>query len=166
MIETLKKELLPGMMVFDLRTTLEEISNSSETDVSMEMCFKKERHEDCTGGACTSEILVTSENALRTTFTHHQESLYPSIISSLTQYLGDNAHPEENWKGTKGLLKLKFLTILAGVIGLKCPCCQQGFCGFGISVTSKNVLQRKKINSDAFFCYEIKPEISRFGHAQ
>ena len=35
MIETLKKELLPGMMAFDLRNTLEEVSNYSKTDVSI-----------------------------------------------------------------------------------------------------------------------------------
>lgn len=35
MIETLKKELLPGMMVFDLRNTLEEISNFSKMEVSI-----------------------------------------------------------------------------------------------------------------------------------
>ena len=34
MIETLKKELLPGMIVFDLRNTLEEISSYSKMDVS------------------------------------------------------------------------------------------------------------------------------------
>lgn len=37
MIETLKKELLPGMIDFDLRNTLEEISNYSKTDVSLKM---------------------------------------------------------------------------------------------------------------------------------
>lgn len=34
MIETLKKELLPGMIAFDLRNTLEEVSNYSKTNVS------------------------------------------------------------------------------------------------------------------------------------
>ena len=59
MIETLKKELLPGMIAFDLRNTLEEISNYSKTDVSInkedkiydKCCPKKERQEDYTGGA-------------------------------------------------------------------------------------------------------------------
>ena len=37
MIETLKKELLPGMATFDLRNTLEEVSNHSKTEVSMKM---------------------------------------------------------------------------------------------------------------------------------
>jgi len=35
--------------------------------------------------------------------------------------------------------------------GLKCPYGLQGFCSFGISITSKNVFKPKKINSDAFF---------------
>ena len=35
MIETLKKELLPGMMIFDLRSTLDEISKYSKMDVSI-----------------------------------------------------------------------------------------------------------------------------------
>ena len=35
MIETLKKELLPGMTVFDVRNTLEEISNYAKMDVSI-----------------------------------------------------------------------------------------------------------------------------------
>ena len=35
MIETLKKELLPGKMVFDLRNTLEQISTYSKMDVSI-----------------------------------------------------------------------------------------------------------------------------------
>ena len=35
MIETLKKELLPGMMIFDLRNTLDEISKYSKMDVSI-----------------------------------------------------------------------------------------------------------------------------------
>ena len=56
MIETLKKELLPGMTLFDLRTTLEEISISSKTDVSMKICSKKERNEECIGGVRAREI--------------------------------------------------------------------------------------------------------------
>ena len=57
MIETLKKELLPGMMAFDLRNTLEEVSNYSKTDVSIKdrywnkCCSKKERREEYTGAA-------------------------------------------------------------------------------------------------------------------
>ena len=34
---------------------------------------------------------------------------------------------------------------------LKCLYGQQGFCGFGISVTSKNIFKPKQLNSNAFF---------------
>ena len=41
----------------------------------------------------------------------------------------------------------------------------KGFLGFGTSITSKNVLKPKKVNSEAT-CHKIKLQISHFGHAQ
>lgn len=72
MIETLKKNLLPGMLAFDLRSTLEEVSNYSKTDVSMKITSitygrfsKKERQaeKDYTGGTFeTSRVMRTFQS--------------------------------------------------------------------------------------------------------
>ena len=46
-------------------------------------------------------------------------------------------------------------------LDLKCSYSQKLFLGFSISITSKNALKHKKVNSDTF-SREIKLQISRF----
>ena len=52
---------------------------------------------------------------------------------------------------------IRFFKIL--LFKLKCLYGQQGFCGFGISITSKNVFKPKKLNSNAFFAMKSSFEL-------
>ena len=59
------------------------------------------------------------------------------------------------WEIRKYLRAKWSVLLVVNVTMLKCPYGQNGFLGFGISITSKNVFKPKKSNSDAF-CHKIK----------
>jgi len=59
--------------------------------------------------------------------------------------LGGTATLKDCNENNKQLINLQKETYL------KCRYGQQGFCGFGISITSKNIFKPKKLNSNAFF---------------